>query len=96
MTMSPEQTAADQQLLSIVQRIEALEEQIKGLNDDKSGVYDEARSNGFDVKILRKLIAERRKSADVRSEEQAILELYRDALARAEEPRARNAHARAA
>jgi uncharacterized protein (UPF0335 family) len=91
-----ETAAADQQLLSIVQRIEALEEQIKGLNKDKSEVYQEARGNGFDVAILRRLVTERRKPADERSEEEAILELYREAVARAESPRARNAHARAA
>jgi uncharacterized protein (UPF0335 family) len=83
-------------ILSLVQRIEALEEQIKDLNSDKSEVYKEAKGQGFDIAILKKLVAERRRPADERAEEGAILEIYRAAVARAEsEPRAR-AHVRAA
>lgn len=79
-------TIAANQLKSIVERIEHLEAEIKELNADKSEVYSEAKAVGFDVAVLKKLIAERRKPAAEREEVEAILDLYRDAL---NEPRAR-------
>jgi uncharacterized protein (UPF0335 family) len=71
--------AADQ-LRTIVERIERLHEERKAIADDISEVYGEAKGNGFDVKILRKIIAERRRDHAERMEESTILELYREAL----------------
>ena len=71
--------AADQ-LKSIVERIERLEEDKKAIADDIKEVYGEAKANGFDVAILRKIVALRRKPAAERSEEDAILDLYMQAL----------------
>ncbi len=68
------------QLLSIVQRIERLEEEKKTINDDIKEVYSEAKANGYNTKILRKVIAIRKRDADERKEEEAILELYLEAL----------------
>lgn len=71
--------AADQ-LRSIVERIERLEEEKKVLSDDIKDVYAEAKGNGFDVKILRKVISLRKKQPHEREEEEAVLDLYLHAL----------------
>jgi uncharacterized protein (UPF0335 family) len=68
------------QLRSFVERIERLEEEKKGIADDIRDVYAEAKGNGFDVKVLRKVIALRKKDANERQEEEAILDLYMHAL----------------
>ena len=68
------------QLRSFVERIERLEEEKKGIADDIRDVYGEAKGNGFDVKVLRKVIALRKKDANERQEEEAILDLYMQAL----------------
>lgn len=71
---------AQGQLKSLVERIERLEDEKAAITSDIKGVYDEAKANGFDVKILRKLIALRKKEAAEREEEQALLEVYMGAL----------------
>jgi uncharacterized protein (UPF0335 family) len=76
---SAEAVAADQ-LRSFVERIERIEEEIKERNADKSDIYKEAKMNGFDVKVMRKLIAIRRKDYAERQEEDAILEIYMQSL----------------
>lgn len=86
--MTDATSVAADQLRALVERIEALEVSIKDLNDDKSEIYKEAKGVGFDVPILRKIVAERRRPASKFAEEQAILELYREALDAAQ-PRAR-------
>lgn len=73
--------SVDGQLKSYVERIERLAEEKQNISDDIKEVFGEAKSNGFDVKVLRKLIAERKRDAAEREEEEAILDLYRRALA---------------
>ncbi len=68
------------QLVSIVERIERLEEEKKTISDDISEVYAEAKGNGYDVKVLRKVVALRRRDLDERKEEEAILDLYLQAV----------------
>jgi uncharacterized protein (UPF0335 family) len=68
------------QLKSIVQRIERLEEEKKTISDDIKEVYGEAKANGYDVKVLRKVIAIRKRDANERREEEAILDLYLQAV----------------
>jgi uncharacterized protein (UPF0335 family) len=68
------------QLKSIVERIERLEEQKKTLTDDIKEVYLEAKANGFDPKVLRKVIAIRKRDLRERREEEAILDLYLQAV----------------
>ena len=68
------------QLKSIVERIERLEEEKKTISDDVKEVYAEAKGNGYDVKILRKVIAIRKRDANERAEEEAILDLYLQAV----------------
>ena len=71
---------AAQQLRAFVDRIERLEEEKKALADDIKEVYAEAKGNGFDTKILRKVIALRKKDTAERQEEETILDLYLQAL----------------
>ena len=68
------------QLRSLVERIERLEEEKATLSGDIKEVYAEAKANGFDTKILRKVISLRKKEAAEREEEQSMLEVYLDAL----------------
>lgn len=77
--MSASDIAKDQ-LLSIIERIERLEEEKKGISDDIKEVYAEAKGNGFDTKVLRKIVSLRRQDAAEREEQDAILELYLQAL----------------
>ena len=68
------------QLRSIVERIERLEEEKKEVAEQIKEVYGEAKGNGFNTKILRKVVSLRKKSSDERSEEEAMLDLYLQAL----------------
>lgn len=67
-------------LRQIVDRIERLEEEKKGLQDDLKDVYGQAKGQGFDVKILRKVISLRKKDRREREEEEELLTLYLAAL----------------
>lgn len=71
---------AGAQLRSFIERIERIEEEIKGLNDDKSDIYKEAKAVGFDAKAMRIIVRERAKDRDKLQEERTILDLYRAAL----------------
>jgi len=71
---------ARDQLRAFVERIERLEEEKKQLSDDIKDVYAEAKGNGFDVKILKKVISLRKKDVNEREEEETILDLYLQAL----------------
>lgn len=68
------------QLRSFVERIERLEEEKKTIGDDIKDVYAEAKGNGFDTKVLRKVIALRKQDSSERQEQEAILDLYLQAL----------------
>jgi uncharacterized protein (UPF0335 family) len=71
--------AADQ-LRLYLERIERLEEEKRELLIDINSVYSEAKSNGFDVKIMRQIVKLRRMETHVRQEWEAVLETYKDAL----------------
>jgi uncharacterized protein (UPF0335 family) len=71
--------AADR-LRSIVDRIERLEEERKALGGDIRDIYAEAKSAGFDVKVLRQLIRVRRQEAGDVEEQETLLDVYRRAL----------------
>ena len=73
-------TVAADQLRLFIERIERLEEEKKGIADDIKDVYAEAKGNGFDVKIMRKVISLRRKDLNKRREEEEILDIYMSAL----------------
>lgn len=71
---------AGEQLEQFVMRIERLEEEKQAIADDIKNVYAEAKGQGFDVKILRKVISLRKKEPQERNEEEEILQLYMAAL----------------
>lgn len=71
--------AADR-LRSLVDRIERLEEERKALGNDIKDIYAEAKSAGFDVKVLRQLIRIRKQEAAEVEEQETLLDLYRRAL----------------
>ncbi len=71
--------AADR-LRSLVDRIERLEEERKGLASDIKDIYAEANSAGFDVKVLRQLIRIRKQEPKDVEEQESLLDLYRRAL----------------
>lgn len=67
-------------LKSFVERIERLEEEKASLSGDIKEIYAEAKAQGFVTKIIRKIVALRKKDAAERREEEEILELYMNAL----------------
>jgi uncharacterized protein (UPF0335 family) len=71
---------AANQLKQFVDRIERLEEEKKALQEDIKEVYAEAKGRGFDIKILRKIIALRKKDQAELDEEEALLDVYKRAL----------------
>lgn len=73
-------SVARDQLRSIVERIERLEEEKKAIADDIKDVFAEAKGNGFDVKTLRTVVRMRKIEAAERQEQEAMLDLYLSAL----------------
>ena len=71
---------AREQLKSIVERIERLNEDKKAIADDVKDVYAEAKGNGYDVAALRAIIRLRKQDAAKRQEQETILETYMQAL----------------
>lgn len=67
-------------LRSLIERIERLEEEKKALGGDIRDIYAEAKSAGFDVKIMRTIIKLRKMNASDREEQEYLLDTYRKAL----------------
>lgn len=67
-------------LKSYIERIERVLEEISGMNEDKKDIFAEAKSNGFDVKTMRKIIAARKLKANERAEQEYMYDLYARAL----------------
>jgi uncharacterized protein (UPF0335 family) len=76
----PSTKFAKDQLRSIIERIERLEEEKKDISDDIREVYAEAKGNGYDVKALRTIVRMRKQDAGARAEQESILETYMQAL----------------
>ena len=77
---------AKDQLRSIVERIERLEEEKKTIAEDIKDVYGEAKGNGFDTKVLRKVISLRKQDANERAEHEMVLDTYLHALGMIADP----------
>ena len=75
-----EVAVSDDQLRLFIERVERLEEEKKGIADDIRDVYSEAKSQGYDTKIMKQVVRLRKMSADDRQEMEAILDLYKSAL----------------
>ncbi len=69
-----------EQLRQFIERIERLEEEKRGLQDDIKDTYGEAKSTGFDAKTMRTIVRLRRMEKHHRDEADALLETYRQAL----------------
>ena len=83
--VSTTSVAADQ-LRSIVERVERLEDEKKEVAEQIKEVFAEAKANGFDTKTLRKVISLRKKALEERQEEEAMLDLYLHALGMIPDP----------
>ena len=70
----------DNQLKSFIERIERLEEEKNNILVDIKEVYSEAKSSGYDPKIMRKILIMRKMDVDERLEQEALLDTYRNAL----------------
>lgn len=71
---------AGDRLRSFIERIERLNEEKRGLSADIKEVFAEAKGTGFDTKIMRKIIAMRRRDKDDLDEEESLIEVYKRAL----------------
>ena len=72
--------ATDDRLRLLIERIERLEEEKKGITDDIRDVYAEAKAVGYDPKIMRQVVRLRKMDANDRSEQEMILDTYKAAL----------------
>jgi uncharacterized protein (UPF0335 family) len=73
-------STAQGQLRTIIERIERLEEDKAAISNDLKEVFAEAKGNGFDVKIIRKVVRIRKQDRAKRQEEDALLDLYLSAI----------------
>ena len=71
---------ADDRLRLLIERIERLEEEKKGIGDDIKDVYAEAKAVGYDVKIMRQIVRIRKMKPDDRREMEMLLDTYKAAL----------------
>lgn len=78
-TMDPYTVTADE-LRQFIERIEHLEQEKRDIAEQIKEVYAESKSRGYDTKALRTIVAMRKKDKDQLSEEEAVLELYKQAL----------------
>ncbi|MDQ4087808.1 MAG: DUF2312 domain-containing protein [Pseudomonadota bacterium] len=77
--MAEGSVAADE-LRLLIERIERLEEEKKGIADDVKDVYAEAKARGYDPKTMRAIVRLRRMETNARQEADALLETYKAAL----------------
>ena len=80
MTEIGHNSIAKDQLKSIIERVERLEEDKAAIASDIKDVYAEAKGNGYDVKALRAIVRYRKEDAQDRAEREAIFETYLNAL----------------
>lgn len=78
---SPEAALVGDRLRSFIERIERLNEEGGQINRDKAEVFQEAKSSGFDTRVMKKLIRERAMDSQDREEQDQLLNLYRNAIA---------------
>ena len=75
-----ETTPQDNRLKSFIERIESLEEEKNNILADIKEVYSEAKSSGYEPKIMRKVLIIRKMDVDERLEQEALLDTYRNVL----------------
>jgi len=79
-TSETSQTVAAGQLRAFIERVERLEEEKKTISDDIKEVYAEMKATGFDTKAVRTIVRLRKKDQAERQEEEAMIDLYKNAL----------------
>ena len=67
-------------ILSFIERIERIDEELKELSEGKKEVLNEAKGEGFDVKILKEILRLRKRDQDERGEQESLLDLYLQAI----------------
>lgn len=72
--------AADDRLRLLIERVERLEEEKKGISDDIKDVYAEAKATGYDAKVMRQIVRLRKLKPDDRREMELLLDTYKCAL----------------
>jgi len=72
--------SADDRLRLLIERVERLEEEKKGLADDIKDVYAEAKATGYDPKIMRQIVRLRAMDPNKRREMEGVLDVYKSAL----------------
>ena len=80
MSVIPKSGSGAEQLTQFIERIERLEEEKRALMADMKDVYAEAKATGFEPKIMRQVVRLRAMDRDLLSEQDALLDIYRDAL----------------
>jgi uncharacterized protein (UPF0335 family) len=73
-------SVAKDQIKSIIERVERMEEEKKTISEDIRDIYAEAKGNGLDVKALRTIVRMRKQDPNDRAEQETILETYMHAL----------------
>ena len=68
------------ELRAFIERIERLDAEKKDLSEQQKEVMDEAKGRGYDTKVIRKIVALRKRDKDDIAEEEAVLEMYKEAL----------------
>lgn len=71
---------AGQRLISFIERVERLNEEVAALQEDVKEVYAELKGVGFDVKVTKEIVRIRKMDAEKRSEYESLLELYKSAI----------------
>lgn len=80
-----------ERILSLIERIEHIEEEIKALTEGKKEIFAEAKGEGLDVKILKEILKLRKQDKDQRDEHESLLDLYLHAIELAEAQEAKAA-----
>ena len=78
--MSDSLDVAGERIRTIVERIEHIEEEIKALNEGKKEILQEAKGEGYDIKVIKEIIRLRKQDKDERDEHETLLDVYLRAM----------------
>ena len=78
--MSDTAGIAGERILSFIERVEHIDEEMKALTEGKKEVFAEAKGEGFDVKVLKEILKLRKQDEDERDEQESLLDLYMRAM----------------
>jgi uncharacterized protein (UPF0335 family) len=82
---------AGNRILSFIERVEHIDEELKALTERKKEVFSEAKREGFDVKVLKEILRMRKQDEDERDEQDSLIDLYMRAMQTAETEQAKAA-----